>query len=682
YLITYADRGFSGNPYCAGKDRTCSLDVLPQEFPCKGNGDYRSTALIMQNTDGSCSVDLRYESHRIYPGKYGLPGLPAVYADESESETLEITMRDPVTEITAVLYYGVIPDTDIITRAVKVTNGGTGRCSVEKLQSACLDFLYGDFETVTFYGRHTMERNLQRQKVGHGQFVIESRRGNSGHQYNPMMILCRPETTEEAGDCYAMNFVYSGGFSASAEKDQMDQTRCLMGLMTEDLSYPLSADESLYGPEVILTYSDRGFQQLSHNLHRIIRDHIIRGPYKDAKRAVLINSWEACYFDFTGETVIRLAEEAAALDIEMLVLDDGWFGKRNDDYAGLGDWYVNEEKLGMTLSELVGRVKETGLKFGIWIEPEMVSEDSDLYRAHPDWAMTIPGRDPVRSRYQLVLDFSRGEVVDAIFAQLCALLDQADISYVKWDYNRCLCDVYSRKSGISGNVQYDYILGVYDLLERLLKRYPDLLIEGCAGGGGRFDAGMMYYTPQIWCSDNTDAIDRVKIQYGSSFGYPVSVVGSHVSAVPNHQTRRSTPFETRAAVAMAGTFGYELCPSVLSEKIAELIRSQVREYHEREELIRKGLYYRLSDPFKDPVAAWCFVSEDRKEAFLCIVMLECHANPPQQYVRLRGLLPEGEYRNDRDGLVYRGEALMKGGLPVPAGEGEYASFRMYFRITE
>ena len=588
YLLTYYDRGFSGNPYDAGEDRTYSMDTLPQEFPCYGNGDFRSTAFAVENADGSMSCDLRYKSHVILDGKYNLEGLPAVYASEEEAQTLEILMEDPVTGVKVVLLYGVLPAQDIITRSVSVKNESSGKIYLNKIESASLDFLYGDYELLTFYGRHAMERNVQRVPVVHGTQKIGSVRGTSSHQYNPMMILAEKETTEDKGNCYAMSFVYSGCFQGEVLKDQLNQTRMMLGLQEEAFRYPLETGEMFQAPEVILSYSSEGMNRLSQNLHHCIRQHICRGKYKEEIRPILINSWEAAYFDFTEDTIYELAKAAKEVNIDMLVMDDGWFGKRDDDNSGLGDWFVNEKKLGGTLGNLIKRINDLGVKFGIWIEPEMVSEDSDLYRKHPDWALTVPGRNPVRSRNQLVLDFSRKEVVDEIYDQICKVLDQGNIEYVKWDMNRSLMDVYSSVTRDQGRVLHDYVLGLYDFLERLVQRYPNLLIEGCSGGGGRFDAGMMYYTPQIWCSDNTDAIDRLRIQYGTSFGYPVSVVGSHVSAVPNHQTGRKTPLHTRGVVAMSGTFGYELNLMKLSEEEKQEIREQIAEYKSYAPIIQNG----------------------------------------------------------------------------------------------
>ena len=558
YLLVYADRGFSGNPYGAGKDRTYSMDNLPQEYPYKGTGDYRSTACILRDENGMESSDFKYHSHKIYDGKYSLKGLPAVYADEKEAQTLEITLKDALSGVEVILLYGVLPRYDVITRSVKIKNAGKEKIIIQKILSACLDFVSGEYDFMTFYGRHAMERLMQRTPVVHGSHRIGSRRGTSSHQYNPMVILADSKATEDFGDCYSMSFVYSGSFEAEVEKDQFNQTRLLMGIQEEGFDYPLESGEEFTAPEVVMGYSSQGLNQLSWNLHRCVREHICRGKYKTQPRPILVNSWEGSYFDFDGETIYQLAVEAKKLGMDMVVMDDGWFGKRDDDHSGLGDWFVNEEKLGESLGHLITRINQLGIKFGIWFEPECVNEDSDLYRKHPDWALAVPGKDPVRARYQLVLDYSRKEVVDAVFDMVCSVVDQGNIEYIKWDMNRSLYDVYSREAKNQGKVSYDYVLGLYDFLERLCERYPDLLLEGCSGGGGRFDLGMLYYSPQIWCSDNTDAIDRMKIQYGTSFGYPISSVGSHVSAVPNHQTGRHTSLHVRGTVAMAGTFGYEL----------------------------------------------------------------------------------------------------------------------------
>ena len=677
YLLTYADRGFSGNPYAAGADRTYSLDALPQEYPCLGTGDYRNIALNIKGDNGVEGVNLLYKRHEIRKGKYALNGLPAVWAKEEEAQTLEIVLADEAAQVEVHLLYGVLEEADVITRSVVIKNVGTGSVTIEKASAACLDFVSGDYDVLRFYGRHAMERNLERTPLGHGTICFGSRRGTSSHQYNPAVILAEQGTTEEAGNCYGMLMVYSGNFLCEAEKDQFEQTRLLMGLNEELFSYPLAAGETFTVPEAILSYSANGLSELSQQYHKCIRDHVCRSKYVHESRPVLINSWEAAYFDFTGDTIVDLAKEAASLGIDMVVMDDGWFGKRNDDNSSLGDWQVNEQKLGGSLAQLIDRVHEQGVKFGIWIEPEMVNEDSDLYRAHPDWAIQIPGRKPIRSRNQLLLDFSRKEVRDQVFEQICAVLDQGEIDYVKWDMNRSMADVYA------GNLTYDYVLGVYDFMERLTSRYPDMLLEGCSGGGGRFDAGMLYYSPQIWCSDNTDAINRTRIQYGTSFFYPVSAVGAHVSAVPNHQTGRVTSFHTRGVTAMAGTFGYELNPALLSDEEKQQVREQIASYKKYERLINEGTYWRLSDPIHDEIAAWMSVSKEQDRALVSVVRLMAEANQAAVYVRLRGLKPKAVYLEEYSGKQYSGAALMHTGIVLPFFTHEYEAYQFSFvELTE
>ena len=679
YLLTYADRsGMCGQPADV-RERTYSLDVLPQEFPFQGTGDMRSPLLVVRDAEGTFGCDLRYDRHEIRAGKYALEGLPAVYADDEAdgSETLSITLRDRRLGLEIELLYGVLPRTDVITRAAVVRNAGPRRVVVERAQTASLDFVHGDFDVITFNGRHAMERRPERRRVGHGAFAVGSRRGMSSNQYNPFMVLSDHDATECSGRAWGMMFVYSGSFHAEVEQDQYEQVRMQMGLSDELFSYPLEPGESLIAPEVILSFSAHGLERLSHNLHRCVREHVCRGPWRDRARPVLLNSWEAAYFDFDAASLVRLAEKAAELGIEMLVMDDGWFGNRVDDRRGLGDWYVNEEKLGCTLAELADKVNALGLKFGIWVEPEMVSEDSNLYREHPDWALAVPGKDPVRGRDQLVLDLSRSDVRDNLFSQLCAVLDQAHIEYVKWDYNRSITDIYSRVADDQGKVLYDYMIGLYDLLERIVSRYPNLLIEGCSAGGGRFDAGMLYYTPQIWTSDNTDADNRMLIQYGTSFGYPCSSMGAHVSACPNEINGRDVPLSTRGLVAMAGGgFGYELDLLELPDRACELIRQQVRTYHEIEHLVREGRYYRLLSPQDQDCCAWEFVAKDGGEAVVCAVVLQVEGYGVAHYVVPRGLTPHASYREISTGEVYAADALMDMGLPLAVSCAPYAS-RMY-----
>jgi alpha-galactosidase len=680
YLLTYDNRGFSGNPYEAEDDCTYSMDSLPQEYPTWGTGDYRLNCLTVENPDGSYSCDLRYKSHKIISGKYNIPGLPAVYASEDEADTLEILLEDVHNGLQVNLYYGVLKERDIITRCAKITNLGEEKIRLKRVLSSCIDFLNGEYNLYSFYGRHAMERNVQKKKLMHGIQTLESKRGTSSHQYNPFLILANEKTTEDFGDCYGMCFVYSGSFKAEVELDQYNQIRAVMGLQDELFSYDLAPNNDFYAPEVVYSFSNSGLTKLSHNYHDTFRYNLCRGKYKTVKRPILLNNWEATYFDFNGEKIYQIAKQAVELGVEMLVLDDGWFGKRDNDFSGLGDWFVNEKKLGSSLSDLVNKINKLGLKFGIWMEPEMVNEDSTLYREHPDWVLTIPKRKPIRSRHQLVLDFSRKEVVDNIFSQMCKVLDNANIEYLKWDMNRSISDVYSAVNPDmnQGGVLYRYMLGLYDLLERIIQRYPDLLIEGCSGGGGRFDAGMLYYVPQIWCSDNTDAIDRISIQEGTSYAYPISSVGSHVTAVPNHQTGRTTSIKTRGVVAMAGSFGYEMDLNKITEEEKEEVKQQITLFRKYWNVIHNGDYYRLTSSLESKqFAAWEFVLKDKSEALLNVILLEKHGNQPALYVRLKGLDPEANYSVEGTDEVYRGSSLMNAGLPLPNMQDEYQPWQVH-----
>ena len=614
-------------------------------------------------------------------GKYALEGLPAMYQGEEKAETLEITLRDEYKNLEVVLYYGVFEDLDVITRACKIVNQSEEQVRLLRAYSMGLDFDNKDMDMLHFYGRHAMERKMERSPLQHGFQGVESRRGYSSHQQNPFVILCKQDANEEYGWCYGASFVYSGNFSIQAEVSQTDLTRLTVGIQDTQFEFHLDSGESFTAPEVILSFSENGLGQLSRNYHKAIRHNLCRGKYKTERRPVLINNWEATYFDFTPEKLVAIAKDAKELGIEMLVMDDGWFGKRDSDYSGLGDWFVNEKKLKGGLKNLVEEVNKAGMKFGIWFEPEMISEDSDLYRAHPDWALTVPGRSFTRARHQLVLDFSREDVRTYIFDRMCEILESANIEYVKWDANRHLTDVWSAKlpADRQGEVFHRYILGLYDFLEKLTQRFPNLLIEGCSGGGGRFDAGMMYYHPQIWCSDDTDAIERLDIQYGTSFGYPISTVGSHVSVCPNHQTGRSVSMKTRGVVAMAGTFGYELDITRLSQEEKDMVKIQVEEFKKYYFLIQQGDYYRLTDDGrKSPYVAWEFAAEDGTEALLNVVTLRVRAYAMPYTVRIKGLKPEAVYEVEGTGEKYSGAALMNGGYLLPVIWDDYQSVQVHF----
>lgn len=574
--------------------------------------------------------------------------------------------------------YGVFEKEDVITRSVVVKNSGKTPIVINKVHSMCLDIPYGDWEWMHFYGRHTMERQAERVPVLHGISESSSSRGTSSHHQNPAVLLCEKDCTETNGHCIGAALMYSGGFQAQVEKDQLEQIRLVMGIHPDTFEWILEAGEAFYTPEVILSCSTTGFAKLSQNFHHIIRNHVCRGTYQLSSRPVLINNWEATYFDFNEEKILNIARQASKLGIDMMVLDDGWFGKRDDDCSGLGDWFVNEKKLNGGLKALVEKINAMGMKFGLWFEPEMVSEDSDLYRNHPDWAIQIPGRKPMRSRYQLVLDMSNPEVVDYLYGVMSAILRENHIEYVKWDMNRSISDWYTAtlSRGRQMEMPHRYVLGLYELLEKLTSEFPDVLFEGCSGGGGRFDAGMMYYCPQIWCSDDTDAHERTFIQYGTSFFYPTSTVGSHVSAVPNHQTGRITSIETRGVVAMAGSFGYELDLNQLSEEEKAVVAKQVTHYKEYQSLIYNGDYYRLANPFEDGMSAWSWISEDKKTILVQGVLFRAKPNVLRKTLRLMGLEAKKNYKIAGTEEVYTGVALMSGGVLLQRAVGDDVSFEI------
>ncbi|WP_320929422.1 alpha-galactosidase [Hungatella sp.] len=682
YLLHRKDVGFSGNPYEAGEDRTFSLDTLPQEFPSYGVGDYRNNCVGVCQADGTRAADFRYVSWEIREGAHKIPGLPCLFDEDETAETLVIFLEDAASSLKLELYYVVFADRDVIARSARITNGGKEAVRLEKMMSACLELPNGSWEAIHFHGRHAMERRLERLPLMHGTMEVGSRRGTSSHQHNPGVILCSPDATEEHGGCYGLSLIYSGSFSMEIEMDQMDSVRAVCGINPEFFEYRLEPGEAFDTPQLMMTYSGSGLGRMSANFHSIIRHNLCRGKYKFARRPVLINNWEATYFDFNEEKILSIARQASELGIEMLVLDDGWFGSRDSDNAGLGDWFVNTDKLKGGLTDLVTGINGLGMKFGIWIEPEMVNEDSRLYREHPDWALTIPGRKPCRSRNQLVLDMSRSEVRDYVFDSIAAVLKSANVEYVKWDMNRSICDVYSAvlPKERQGEVYHRYVLGIYDLMERFTSSFPNILFEGCSGGGGRFDPAILYYSPQIWCSDDTDGIERLEIQYGTSFFYPISAVGSHVSAIPNHQTGRRTPLATRGVVAMAGSFGYEMDLNLLTEDEKEAVKAQVEDYKKYYDLIHNGDYYRLTSPQGDSgFTAWQFVSGDKTRTLLNLVITHVRANAPDLWFKLRGLDPEKRYRLEENGRIYSGSALMNAGISIPMIMGDYPAVQMEFK---
>ena len=685
YLHRRYDRGFAGNPAERRNDRAFSLDNMPQEYTGFNAGDYRTPALCLVHADGSYAADLRYAGHEIRKGKYALPGLPAAFDRGGAAETLVVTLRDTASPLQIRLYYGVFEELDVIARATEIVNGGESAVYIEKAASACVDIPYGKWELLHFQGRHCMERQPERLPLGHDVQVVESRRGASSHHHNPFVIVCAPDAREYSGECYGFMPVWSGSHKTEVETDSLESVRVVTGFHESQFRWKLEPGESFFTPEVLLSYSAEGFSRLSRQYHDMIRYHICKSSYVGKPRKILINNWEATFMNFTTERLLNIARQAAALGVDLFVMDDGWFGARDNDDAGLGDWVVNERKLPGGLAPLIGELKKLGMGFGIWIEPEMVNEDSDLFRAHPEWVLKAPNRPPMYGRNQLVLDMTRADVRDYLYGCFSKLLRENDISYVKWDMNRSVSDVFSNAlpAERQGEVPFRYTLGVYDLLERLTSEFPGVLFEGCAGGGGRFDAGMLYYTPQIWCSDDTDAIERLDIQYGTSFGYPPFTMGAHVSACPNQQTGRTTSMFTRGVVAMSGTFGYELDLNRLAQSEKEEVQLQIEAFRKVEPLLRNGDYYRLNE-LEDLgyYSAWEFAARDGSEALLNLVVKHVRANAPLINVRLKGLTPGASYRLDGSEETYSGAALMSGGYTFPMLWGDYPSMQLRFVRVE
>ena len=683
YQIMQYDRGFSGNPYESRNSRTFSLDAQPQEFSTQQQGDFRTTSIEVVKSDGSYSYHGKAVDYKITKGKYQLDTLPCVFATEKDTvDTLEVTLLDAVSQVEVILLYSVFEEADIITRAVKVKNAGTDSIHLRKIMSMCLDFLNGShMDLVSLPGRYGQERQVERQPMTHHIHTIGSVRGTSSHQQNPFVILCDREATEDYGKCYGFSLMYSGNFLAEAELDQYDQLRLVMGINPKQFVYEVKPGEVFEGPEVVMAFSEHGFTGLSHLYHDFYRSNLCASKFvKDVQRPVLINSWEAAFMDFDDVKLVNIAKAASKMGVDLLVMDDGWFGKRDDDNSGLGDWIVNENKIKCGLHKLVEQINDLGMKFGIWFEPEMVSEDSDLYRAHPEWAMQIPGRHAVRSRNQIVLDMSRKDVQDYLIESVNKILDDANIFYVKWDINRSLADIWSNElpGEKQGEVYHRYILGLYRVMDNIIKTHPDILFEGCSGGGGRYDPAMLHYYPQYWVSDNNHPIDRLKLHYGTSFVYPISTMGAHIS-----DSGRLVPLKTKAVVAMCGTFGYELDATHLSEEEQKLCKEQSDLFRKYYPLIFEGDYYRLSNPFEvGNMTAWQHVSKDKTESLLSVVVTNLTCNGPQEYVRAKGLEPTYLYTINGGEEVYSGAALMHAGLPINREIPEYTAFQFHFEKAE
>ncbi len=674
YLLRTGEAPFT--PETNSRDRLSFLDCFPMEYPTGGIGDFRESAIEVKDEGGHRALQLTLADYHIYNGKKALKGLPATWGSEEDCRTLELVLEDKSLGIQAVLSYSVFAGIDAVARSVRIVNNGTGPVMLEKVMSASIDMDDRDYDKIVLHGSWARERHIDRTPLSYGVQSTASLRGESGHQQQPFMALLEKNADQDRGEVYGMNLLYSGNCITLADKGQFDNVRFMSGINPAGFGWKLEPGAEFQSPEAVLVYSAEGLGGMSRAFHDLYREHLIRGEYRCNKRPILINNWEATYFDFNTEKLLAIAREASGLGIEMLVMDDGWFGNRCDDNRALGDWEVNEEKIKGGLKYLVDEVNKLGMKFGIWFEPEMISPDSDLYRAHPDWAISIPGREPGLARNQLVLDMSREEIQDYVYEKMAAVLRSANIEYVKWDMNRPLSDIGSiaLSPERQGELFHRYVLGLYRLQERLITDFPHLLLENCSGGGARFDAGMLYYSPQIWCSDDTDAIERLMIQEGTALIYPLAAMGAHVSDCPNHATGRVTPFETRGHVALAGTFGYELDVTKISEEDRKLIPAQVEMYHKYNELVRMGDYYRVAS-YRENHMYDCYmvVKKDKSEALVTFVQVLGRPNVHSRRILLKGLDPDKRYRVDGCERARLGSTLMQAGILVENMWGDFRS---------
>lgn len=648
-------------------DLYTSYEHLRQEYPCYGTSDYRYPALEIQGGDGSRICRIEYQGYEIIKGKKPLSGLPATYTEEEdEAATLEIRMKDAWRNLEVILSYSIFRDVDAIARSVKFVNNGKEDLMINRAMSMSVDMPDADYQSLQLSGAWARERAVKVRNLEAGITAVSSMRGNSSHQHNPFLALKRKNTTESSGEAYGFSLVYSGNFLAQAEVDNYQVLRVMLGINPFGFSWNLEPGETFVTPEAVMVYSDEGLNGMSIQFHRLYRKRLARGFWRDKERPVLINNWEATQFDYVEEDLLKFAGKAKECGIELFVLDDGWFGERNDDKRGLGDWKANREKLPGGIEGLSEKIEALGMKFGLWFEPEMVNKDSDFFRQHPDYIIQTPGRSASHGRNQFVLDFSRKEVVDAVYEQMYELLSKAKISYIKWDMNRSISECYSSAypAKRQGEIFHRYILGVYALHERLIKEFPELLIESCSSGGGRFDAGMLYYAPQGWVSDDSDAVERLKIQYGTSFVYPLSCMGAHVSACPNEQVGRRTPIETRGNVAYTGAFGYELDLNKLNNEEIEVVKEQVEFYRKNRKFIAAGDFYRLLSPFEGNFAAWEIAEPDGSRALVTITRILSEINGAYRRLPLRGLLKNRKYHIQSKYISYDayGDELMQFGL--------------------
>ncbi|MFR7935480.1 MAG: alpha-galactosidase [Clostridium perfringens] len=649
-------------------DNKFSLQNTRQEYPTFGLSDFRKGAFLIKQENGSEISDFKYESHKIIEGKLKLKGLPQTYVENKEdATTLEITLLDEVIKSKLKLYFTIFEDRAVITRSASFLNLSNKTINIEKAMSFNLDLPDSNYNMIQLNGAWGRERHVHDRSIKEGTQGFYSLKGASSAEFNPFLALRRPNTDEFSGEVIGFSLVYSGNFMAEIDVDTYNQTRIIMGIHPERFSWPLNLNEEFYTPEVVIVYSDKGLNYMSQVYHSLYRECLMRGKWKNSVRPILLNSWEALSFSIDEEKIKELATNASKLGVELFVLDDGWFGKRNNDNAGLGDWTVNKEKFPNGLNEIIEYINKLGMDFGIWIEPEMVNKDSELYRSHPDWIIHDPNRKPSHTRNQYTLDFSRDEVVDHIYNQIEKLLSDYNISYVKWDMNRYITECYSKDKGanLQGTVYHKYILNVYKLYDKLTTRFPDILFESCSSGGARFDPGMLYYAPQTWTSDNTDAMERIKIQYGSSLVYPLISMGSHVSESPNQQVFRETALETRANVAYFGNLGYELDVNNLSDVEKEEIKKQIQFYKENREVFQFGEFYRIKNPYNNNISAWMVKSNDEKTIILGCYKLLNHANEGKERVKLFGLDKDGDYKLSYPyEKEFKGDELMNVGISM------------------
>lgn len=662
YLISHIGNTVAPNVNNLNLDM--QLDGMPSECGFCGRGDYREPTVVFERKDGTVMSRLRYLSHRTYAGAPLVKGMPHA---RSGGETLAITLKDDLSEMQVVLNYTVWDDLEVLVRNAEIVNAGKEKVNLKKAFSFCSELPEGDYSVMRLHGSWAKERIPEVTKLGHGITRLQSLRGASSPQMNPFLCLLQTGCSETAGECYGYQLVYSGSYALTAEVNQSGLLRVQGGICDVNFSWELAAGEVFHTPQAALCYSGEGLGALSRAYADFLREKVIDPNYVYKRRPMVVNNWEATYFDFNNEKLFTIIDEAAKLGVDTFVLDDGWFGKRDNDRSGLGDWFVNEKKLEGGLKAVIDRCKQRGLRFGLWFEPEMVNEDSDLFRAHPDWAIGKDGVVPVRSRNQLVLDFTRKEMVDYAFEAVKKILKENDISYVKWDMNRFITEIYTDAlpAHRQGEFMHRYILGVYDLAERLKGAFPEVFFEGCASGGGRFDAGMLYYFPQIWTSDDTDAFERTKIQWGTSYCYPVSAMSCHVSACPNHQTRRVTPLKTRGAIASLGATGYELDLSELSEEEKEEVKEQIGQYKKIDGLVLGGDLYRLCDPFKSNYFAMMLVSRDKSQAYVAGERFRGDPCDYNRIIKLYGLAAEKNYLIEELNVTASGKSLMSAGVLLP-----------------